>query len=244
MEDLWFEEELEPTETSIEDVVKSMPSMDRNVKSQIKSQSRGILRVSQPRWLQLKKEENSFLISSTKDVNYYLVRLGFEFDINPEADKNGVRFVEARCSARLYPPQPHQAQPTVYEVIPRDYYEDLSSKDQKSTIGIKLSPTIQLGPIQMSFGELSKDIFLGKVEPDITGWAGDNECEPYWELRPKSGDLKGQKHLWLIVEVPLDIKGILLAVQVQGTLQSQIFGFLPIGPRILEWEKRNKILLV
>ncbi len=238
MEDLWFEEELVPIESTIEEVVKSTPSQRNQINQQARSEMRGILRVNRPRWRQLSKEERDSLLKSGTKADFYLVRLGFQFDIVEKSRKHGVTFVEARCFARLYPAQPGQPQPTVYEVIPRDHYEG-----KHCLMGVKISPTIQLGVIQAEIGEVSKDISVGYVEPEIVGWSGDNECKPYWELQPQSQNLKGERHLWLIVEAPLGCRGVQLAAKAEGILRSRLLGRIPVGPRIPQWEKRGKILI-
>ncbi len=241
MEDLWFEEELLPTELTIEEVVKSTPSQRNQTNQQARSEMRGILRVNRPRWRQLSKDERDSLLKSGTKADFYLVRLGFEFDIVEDTNNKGVCFVEAHCCARLDPAQQGQPQPTVCEVIPQYHFEG-----KPCTMSVKISPTIQLGMIQAGIGEASKDISVGYVEPEITGWYGDNECEPYWKLRPKSKKLKGIRHLWLIIESPLGLlgtKGVKLAVRVEGILQSRRFGLIPVSPRISQWERREQTLI-
>ncbi|RMF26399.1 MAG: hypothetical protein D6756_03795 [Cyanobacteria bacterium J083] len=238
MEDLWFEEELVPNESTIEEVVKSSPSKDSEINQQVRSEMRGILRVNRPRGRQLNQQEKDSLLMSGKKADFYLVRLGFQFDITPKAREHGYCFVEGRCSARLDPAQSGQPQPTVYEVIPRDHY-----KGKPCMMGVKISPTIQLGMIQAEIGEVSQEISVGYVETEIVGWSGDNECEPYWELRPQSHNLKGERHLWLIVEAPLGCSGVLLGAKAEGILRSRLFGLFHVGPRISHWNKRRKILI-
>lgn len=105
MEDLWFEEELLPTELTIEEVVKSTPSQRNQTNQQARSEMRGILRVNRPRWRQLSKDERDSLLKSGTKADFYLVRLGFEFDIVEDTNNKGVCFVEAHCCARLDPAQ-------------------------------------------------------------------------------------------------------------------------------------------
>lgn len=239
MNDLWIEEELFPDDQMVAQAAKSLPSEEAQDQQQVKSQLRGIVRISRPRWRLLTQEEASGLLRSGRAPVFYLVRLGFQFDLSPEARDHGNRFVEARCSARLYPAQLDQPQPTVCEVIPRYYFEG-----KPSTMSIKFSPKIKLGVMEAGVGEAGMEISVGYVEPSITGWSGQDDCEPYWELRPKSQELKGERHVWLIAEVPSGAEGLQLALKAEGALRSHLFGLIPIGPRLNAWSQRSNIMII
>src|SRR5947209_6015088 len=112
MDDIWFTEELIPAEATVEQAVKSVMDVTKasgkGVNQQIKSTARGFVRVDRPRWSKL--DPTSFLSSGQK-ARFYLVRLGFQFDVPQEAREEGARFVYARCSAYLWSAVDGQSQP-------------------------------------------------------------------------------------------------------------------------------------
>jgi len=240
MTDIWFEEELVPAEATIEHTVKSIAENKQasveEVDKQIRSSARSILRVDKPRWGEL-KDDSAKLLSSGKPVGFYLVRLGFQFDVPQQIRDQGAHFVYARCSAILWAASAGQPQPTVYEVIPHDLYEG-----QPRQVKVEIGPGIKLSGVGVSLGKASTDFAVGFVEPVVVGWTGKDEREPYWDLRPKSKALLGVHHLWLVVEVPTGCNAVRLAARVEGDLQAY-FGVIPVGPRVREWKSRPSILI-
>ncbi len=239
MDDVWFTEELIPAEATVEQAVKSVMDVTKasgkGVNQQIKRTARGIVRVDRPRWSKL--DPASFLSSGQK-ARFYLVRLGFQFDVPQEAREEGARFVYARCSAYLWSAVDGQPQPTVYAVIPSDLYEGPEHK-----VSVKVGPQIKLTQVEASLGEVSTDFTVGVVEPAIVGWPGDDERAPYWELRPLSKTLLGLRHLWLVIEVPEKCQETRMAAMAEGDIQTHRFGLISIGPKERVWQSRPFVII-
>lgn len=236
MIEVWYEETLEPTDLVVSDIVKSLSDEITTPAKKIREDARGIVRVDRPRWGLLDPTKYN-LLSVGKGSSFYLIRLGFQLDIEPQLRQRGVRFVYARCQAYLWPAADGQPQPTVYDVIPRDLYDQEPRK-----INVKVNPQIKLDKIEASVAEASTDFTVGVVEPVIIGWPGNDERSPYWDLRPSNRDLIGVRHLWVVVELPAGCQGVRLAILVEGDIQTR-FGFIHIGPRTCEWDGRFSTLI-
>jgi hypothetical protein len=157
MSEIWFEEELSPAEATVGETVKSLVLGGGQADWEVRDCARGVVRADRPRWGQLDPAQ-SHLLPSGGDSRFYLVRLGFQFDIPQENRDKGVRFIYARCGAYLWPTLNGQPQPTVYEVIPRDLYEG-----EQRRISVKVGPQIKLDQIEASLGEVSTDFSVGVV---------------------------------------------------------------------------------
>jgi hypothetical protein len=238
MEDLWFEEELIPSEGTVEQTIKSSKRDNQNseIKDQeVRNTARGILRVDRPRWRELNNEQQ--LLKSGVAACFYLVRLGFQFDVPQDSRDKGARFLRARCSAYLWPDEKGQPQPIVYEVIPRSLYEG-----EPRRVSVKIGPELKLGVVEGSLGEVSTDVTVGFVEPVVVGWPGKDERAPYWDLRPQNQTLLGGRHLWLVIEVPLGCSGVRLAAKAEAEVQTYL-GPFRLGPRSHEWAERPTVVI-
>jgi hypothetical protein len=240
--DLWFEESLIPTATTITALIeehKSNPSVFRETLGhdpddevgQIMEHTRGILRVDRPRWIELSPSSGGFLTSG-QNSRYFLVRLGFQFDTVETSHLTRTRFIFARCSAFLRAHGGKEPSPSVYEILPRELYDGDAQK-----MNFKIGPNIKIGGVEVSIGELAADLTVGTVEPVVVGWPGENERAPYWELRPKSKSLIGLRHLWLVIESPNGCSGVELSVQAEGDLKTK-FGSISVGPKSREHRSR------
>lgn len=240
MDELWFEEELIPTIATVEEIIKSIIDASETTANEadrkVRDTARGILRVDKPRWGGLDVASHR-LLSSGQEARFFLVRLGFQFDVPQDQRDLGTRFVYARCEAYLWPATDGEPQPTVYDVIPRDLYEGDLRK-----VSVKIGPKLKMDKMEASIGEVSSDFTIGIVEPVIVGWPGENERAPYWDLRPKSKTLLGVRHLWLVIEMPTGCSGVRLTVGAGGDLDTYL-GPIPVGPRIRELARRPAILV-
>ena len=240
--DLWFEESLIPTATTITALIeehKSNPPVFRDTLgydpddefAQIMEDTRGILRVDRPRWIELDLSSGGFLTSG-QNSRYFLVRLGFQFDTVQTNRLTKTKFIFARCSAFLRARDVKEPSPSVYEILPREVYDGDAQK-----MNFKIGPNIKIGGAEISIGELAADLTMGTVEPVVVGWPGEKERAPYWELRPKSKSLIGVRHLWLIIESPNGCSGAVLSVEAEGDLQTK-FGIISVGPKSREQRSR------
>jgi hypothetical protein len=239
MEDVWVEESLVVSEESVDQSVKSnrhRAQSEADARSEIETTSRCILRIDRPRWAEVDPKQ---LLKSGPGARYLLIRLGFQFDLAPEAREKGAHVASARCEARLWPEHEGQPQPTVVDLIPRDLYEGEPRK-----ITLKLSPSLSVGEaVEASLGEVSTDVTVGTVEPSVIGWPGAGERMPYWELRPVTKLLLGTRHLWLIVEVPAGATGVRLAAQASATIETRLFGLISVGSKSTEWSRRTTTVI-
>src|SRR5437868_15497304 len=111
MDDLWLEEILTVSAADIQTTVKSLPTDDalsRSVQERALQSIRCIVRIQQPRWRELKPDEKQVLNSGSTN-RYFLVRLGFEFDITAGGKQIGVRFISSICRAYLWAAHANQS---------------------------------------------------------------------------------------------------------------------------------------
>ena len=235
MDNPWFEEDLVPTDGTVEATVKSLHLNDSDVNEEaLRSASKSVLRYSKPRWGELDAKKSN-LLGSGKDSRFILARFGFEFDMSEVGRETGARFTYARCEAYLWSAKEGEPQPTIYDLMPKDLYEGEPRKVQ-----VKIGPEIKLGEVGGSLGELSTDFTVGYVEPAVVGWPGKDSREPYWELRPHSKSLLGVRYLWAIIEMPKGCSGVSVAVKCTGEVVTPLFKSIPIVPRSRDWETRPR----
>src|SRR5713226_5997119 len=162
MSTIWFEDELEASSETIETDVKGQQSLPQYAQHQAK----GVVRVSEPRWKQLGVAP----LIGERPATLWLVCLRFQF-----ATEDSSHFVSARCQAYLEPVQPGEPVPTVYDFYPQDIYEG-----KPKTVALSLSPSLKIGAvIEASAGEITTEIAVGKVQPSVIGFPGDDDRAPY-----------------------------------------------------------------
>lgn len=238
MEDVWFEEELVPSQGTVSETVKSLGRTDDGLnEADIRNMARGVLRYSKPRWGEIDAKESK-LLSSSANSRFVLVRFGFEFDLSREGRESGSQFTYARCAAYLSGVNENEPQPSVYDVMPKDLYEGEPQKVQ-----VKVGPEIKLGAVDLQLGEVSTDFTIGYVEPVVVGWPGEGGREPYWELRPQSKSLLGVRYLWAIIEIPEGCTDVEMAVQSEAEVSTPIFRPIMIAPKRREWANRPREVL-
>jgi hypothetical protein len=232
---VWFEETLALEPEAVDDVLKSLSGTEAaEDPAEIYEAATAQIRFAKPRWTELDEKQSGLLRSGGRS-RFMLVRLGYEFDLSPEQRAGGTRFVYARCSAYLWPTTDGEPKPSVYEVMPKDLYEG-----EPQTMQIKLSPSIGIGPVTASPGELSTSITIGHVEPAVIGWTGEEARAPYWELRPRSKTLLGTRYLWLIAELPNGCAAFDIAVSAAAEIKTPRFARLSIGPKKRAWSERRR----
>ena len=238
MDDLWFEEELIPSQSTVSETIKSFHQEgDDSNEAELQNMARGVLRYSKPRWREL-DPKTSNLLSSGATSRFVLVRFGFEFDLSKEGRESGSRFTYARCAAYLSGVDENEPQPSVYDLIPKDLYEGEPRKVQ-----VKVGPEIKLGAADVQLGEVSTDFTIGYVEPVVVGWPGEGGREPYWELRPQTKSLLGVRHLWAIIEIPEGCTDVQVAVQSEAEVSTPLFRPILIAPKKREWANRPREVL-
>ncbi len=267
-EEIWFEEEMLPPTSSVEEAAKDLEvqltlglpkgelgldmeavlaAKDRaaTIEEQIWHRARGILRVHRPRWRLLTTDEAAALPTSLGDIrvgplargNLYLVRLGMEFDIAPEGKAAGWAYAVAWCRAYLFSPG-SQIQPRVLDVYPQRLYEG-----DPTTVQVEVGLGLQAGPVEAEVARIGTDLHLGRVQPVMMGFLGEEERSPYWELRAAERPIIGIYHFWMIVEQPEGCGPVRLAVLGEGDLQAHILR-IPVGPKERVWDRRPSVLLV
>lgn len=236
----WFEEELTADDATLAGVEKSIASnaIEKAI-IDTKRIVRGIVRVDQPRWRKLSSDEHNFLTAGTP-ADYYLVRLGFQFDFPSEAEIYNPRFVFARCEAAIWPEQDDQPAPVVYDLYPKS----LTDGDKPKQVSLKFAPKITVATaVEVSGPEVGLSWEQGFVEPSCMGFPGEQEQRPYWTLRPKSKSLIGPRHFWMVVEVPAGCTGVRLKVQARGDVEAKLWGLIPMRPGEPEWTTRRSIVI-
>jgi len=239
MNNLWFERELLPSEGVVEYLAKELAEKStlesRDANKEVRKNARGILRVDKPRWDLISPDQ--IPLKSGSNSRFYIVRLGYQFDVPRENYDKGVRFVYARCEARIWAKKAEQPNPSVFEMIPKDLYDGEPKK-----VKINLGPEIKFGEVGASAASVSWDVMVGTITPAVVGWPGTEERAPYWELRPVTNELRGTHNLWLIIEVPEKCEGARLATFSVGDVQTK-FGPIALGPKEAIWGKLPSIVI-
>ncbi len=213
------------------------------IRRYVEEKVRGILRVHRPRFRRLTPEEAAHLQTTPSELprgllargNLYLVRLGMEFDVLPEAREAGWTYTEAWCRAYLFSPG-SSVQPRVLDLYPLHLYEG-GPTDVRVEVGLGL----KAGPIEVQGP--STDLHIGQVTPVTLGFFGEEDRNPYWELRAKEKLIRGIYYFWMIVEQPPGCGQVRLATFGEGNLQTHLFN-IPVGPKERVWEKRESIPLL
>jgi hypothetical protein len=235
MADIWFEEELTPTEQTVEQLTRGIKGPESTRVVADVNDVRARVNVYTPIWKRLVDTQN--LLTSGVSTAFYQVRLGFEVEVSRAAREAGARFEYAQCLARMWSAATSHLQPSVYDLYPA-YLDEGKARE----ISVEFGPEIKVGDVGGSLGKISTDVRVGQVEPVIVGWKGGGEREPHWELRPQSRTLLGVRHLWLLIQVPEECQGARLAVQVEGDIRMH-WGILPVGPKQRVWDERKTVVI-
>lgn len=204
----------------------------------------GTIRLHIPRWQLLKaKEETSLAINSEPIAigalarsSMFLVRLGVEFDLSTWR-KWGENWKYTTVWHRVHLWADGDVQPRVVNLYPERLYEG-----KPHTVKVEAGPEIKAGPVELRMGKLSiDDIMIGEVSPVSLGFHGEEERNPYWELRPGPKRIEGIYHFWLLVEAPMGVP-VNLAALVEANLQAYRWS-MPVGPKKRVWEDRQKVVL-
>ena len=239
---VWYEEELTVQADVAERTAKSMAEQKgvsvAQIREEVQQKARGIVRIQTPRWGLLDPTKAKVLPSGSES-RYYLVRLGFEFDIPKESQPYGVRWVYAHCEAQLRSAHVSEPPPRVYKVIP-----DNLTKGEPQQMTVKLGgPQVELTNLgKVTVGEVSTEFTVGTVQPDVVGFAGQDERAPYWEMTPNREALRGTRHLWLIAEVPEGASGFRLRAAANGEVKLHL-GVFPVGQAQPTWDHLPSLLI-
>jgi hypothetical protein len=235
--EIWYEEDLTPTETTVQAIAKSTMRSLESAQAQINAEVRGRVLINQPDWARV--TDTSQLLTSNRDDEFYRVRLGFQFELTNDAQQQHAQFVYAVCAAHLRSATTGTAHPRVYEIYPRDYYD----KDKPPAIAFELGPELTLDKVGASLGKVGGEIALGQLEPVVVGYPGAEEREPRWELRPQSKTLIGVRYLYFLLQAPRVCQGARLALRAEGDIQTRHLGKIAIGPKERVWDNRPSILI-
>lgn len=224
MDTIWFEEELESSLDSEEiGGERGQPTVPQPTHQKI----RGVVRVNKLHWEQLGPAP----LTSGNPSMLWLVRLHFEF-----VSQDSSRFRSAQCEAYLEPVQRGEPIPTVYDLYPQSLYEG-----KPQTVSLKFSPTLKVANVvEISPGDLSTEVTVGRIQPRIVGYHGDQDRFPYWELTEIAYPLKGIHTFWLILEQPIGCSGIRLYIRAHGEIQTTL-GPIPVYPKQHVWGSRPSI---
>lgn len=234
-------EDLTPTEEAIQEVGKVYRGQSKGPSAvEVKESTRGAVRTYKPDFRQLTAQELTKIIAAPNS-HYFLVRLGFEFEIDAESRKAGARYSFVRFTGLLRAVERGDSSPRVYELYPQDLYEG-----SPQVISIELGPSLKAtapgSSLEATLGKVSTDIQVGTVSPAIVAYKGRFEREPRWELTPKEKELIGMRNTWLVVEVPNECNGARLSVRVEGDIETK-WGPIAVAQKERVWENRPSVLL-
>jgi hypothetical protein len=240
MSEFWYEDELSIAEPVLnglsKKIARSLKSEAQPVADELAQAGRGVVRAHKPDWKELKAAEMKNLLDSGQKPRLFKVRLVFEFEIPKKNFDRGARFVYAHCQAAIRS-LGGPFLPEVYDLYPQELYEGEQQK-----VSLKFGPSITIGKVGASLGEIGLDIALGQVAPVVVGYFGDQKQDPHWELRPRSKSLLGRQYLWLVLSMPEGCQGIRLSSRVDAEIQTK-FGPVPVGPKTSAWDDRPSIII-
>ncbi len=219
--DVWFKEELEPSLETFETQVRGRGGRGRGGQGTLPedtwNQARGVVGVSRPEWELLGHAP----LSSGKPRRLWLVRLRFQFEVNTSSS----HFIDARCEADLEPAREGEPTPSVYDLYPQDLYEG-----EPRTISLDFSPNLTVGNVGVHLGEIKTDIRLGRVQPVVVGYPGQDDRNPHWNLRAMKYPLEKSHSFWLVLAQPVGCSDIRLHVKAQGTIKTS-WGPVRVHPK-------------
>lgn len=219
MEDVWYEEELLPEAPLLRGDDTSLHDHD--------AQPIRVM-IGQVRWKALGEAP----LQSSEPGHLYLIRLRFQF-MTQQAT-----ILHAKCSTHLWATPESSPQPVVYDMYPKHIFEG-----KPRTVQVQLGPEFRMAGAEAKIGSASSDITVGRIFPKITGYPGEKESKPYWEIYPSRGEtnLEGLLDFWLIVETPLPSRQFAVAVLAEATAQGKR-RFLA-RPKKNAWDARPRILI-
>jgi hypothetical protein len=225
---VWFEDELEPSLDT--EVTQVKGNQGQQVVPQYpQQQARGVVRVSMPLW----KPLGPAPLGQGSPTLLWLVRLRFQF-----VAESGSRFVFARCQAYLEPGRSGEPIPMVYDFYPQDM-----SKGEPSTVAIELGPHFNIaGIIDLSAGKMNTEITVGRVQPTVIGFPGQDDRAPFWDLRATGDPIEGTHTFWLILAQPAGCSEIRLYTRASGTIESSRWS-VPVRPKQQAWDSRPYIVI-
>ena len=228
MDTIWFEEELESSLDSEEiSGERGQPTVPQPTHQRI----RGIVRVNELNWEQLGQAP----LTSGSPSMLWLVRLPFEFE--PLDDSS--RFKSAQCEAYLEPTQLGDPIPTVYDLYPQSLYEG-----KPRTVSLDFTPTLKIANVVeiAPLGKLSTEVTVGRIQPKVVGYVGNQNRFPHWNLRDIGYPLEGIHTFWLILAQPIGCSGIRLYVRAHGKIQTTLGATsISVYPKQLAWGSRPNI---
>lgn len=232
----WNEwETLTPTVQAIEEATKVYRGATKSVSAaEVNESARGAVRTHKP---DVQCLTDLSTIIAEPDTQYFGVRLGFEFELNPESRRAGARYSFVRFTALLRSVEPGDIAPRVYDLFPKDLYDG-----EPRTVKVKFGPEITASQVGVSLGSVSTDIQVGTVSPAVVAYKGRLEREPRWELTPKHRELIGMRNTWLIVQVPAGCKGARLSARVEADIETK-WGPIAVAPQERVWENRPSIVI-
>ncbi len=225
MDDLWFEDELEP----LPDTVQSESGGTKRPVADRAKAARSVVRAGQPKWQRLGHPP----LSSGQPAVLWLVRLRYEFEPWSRSP-----FARARCEAYLESVGNCEPHPSVYDLYPQNLYEG-----NPQTVRLKFEPTLKVVAVEASVIGGSADIRVGRIVPVVVGYSGEQDRAPHWELRPKEHAIEGQRDFWLVLEQPRESDGIRLRSRVEGIVQTR-WGPIAVYPKERVWISRPSVVIV
>src|SRR3989304_5960184 len=145
-DDIWYEEELTPTEQTVEQFTKHIKGLEQSRTATVVNETRGQVRLHEPRWERLADIKK--ILTSGIPAAFYQVRLGFEVEVSKEAREAGAQFKLALCSARMWSAASSQVQPSVYDIYP-SYFDEGKPRE----ITVEFGPKIKVGEVGGCLGQ-------------------------------------------------------------------------------------------
>lgn len=180
-----------------------------------------------PRWKWLPADGSSS--ATGNDSRMLLIRLGFQFVIPLSLHEGGFRVVWARCSA-LAEGDSRQSPPLVIDVLPRHF-----TSEEPVEVEVGIGAEGKVGLLRVPAGAVGIDSTT--LQPVIVGYPGDNQREPFWEIRPKGPDFLGARTFWMMVSVPAACCKVLVSVMAEIEVRKEVLKVY-FGPKLRRFDER------
>lgn len=227
MSEIWYEEDLFPSDNWVEQW--------KNTKSPsepTETLPRGHIRVHKPIERLMDAFEN--LPYRKAKHSYVFVKLGCEFD--PGEAARAANFGYASAVFRVHCEGEGKLQPHIQEIIPESM-----TKGKPGNVKIKFEPTITLvSGAGGSLGGIEWDSAVGQVAPVMTGFKGQDDHAPYWNLEHhREAPLYGLRNFWILLELPPKLNICHLIPYADATMQAK-FGPVWLGPKAQQTAHRPR----
>lgn len=242
-EELWFEEEIFPADTTVGIVAKGIKSLDAQQLAEVIGQSelehltkgqrdtyaerfaaglKAAVLAYEPLARRVVPGEAALPGAEFARGALYQIRLGMQYELPEAYLQAGCRFRKIWCRAYLGSHCP--SAPRVLDMAPDHVYEG-----ERRTVRVEAKPALKWNDVEASLGSVATDIQIGVISPATVAF---ELPDPHWEMTERQREIRGRYHFWLLLDMPEDCDpaGVWLTVLGEGDVYAPKV-VAPLGPK-------------